>query len=116
MKFCTEDELSNSACQIPSDLGHIWIMWGWEEDTAEALEAAWADSSWELVVDGHQVDLPAFGQYWADEEYPTSRSWNVALRHPTKGEHSVKWIYDIAGEHIEESWTFTVTDELSVNE
>ena len=39
MKFCEEEELSSGACQIPSDLGHVWIMNGWEEDTTEALEA-----------------------------------------------------------------------------
>ena len=116
MKFCEEEELSSGACQIPSDLGHVYIMNGWEEDTAEALEAAWADSSWELVVDGRKVNLPAFGQPWYDEEFPTSRVWNVALRHPTKGEHTVKWIYDIAGERIEEVWNFTVTDEISIDD
>jgi hypothetical protein len=115
-KFCEDEALSKGDCKLPADLGHVWILNGWEADTAEALEAAWAESSWELVVDGRQVDLPAFGQYWADDEDPTSRAWNVALRHPTKGEHIVKWTYDIAGEHTEDVWNFTVTDELSINE
>jgi hypothetical protein len=113
--LCEEEELASGTCQVPSDLGQIQILWGWEENTAEELEAAWADSNWELVVDGRQVNLPKFG-YWWDEEDPTSHVWAVALKHPTMGAHEVLWAYDIAGEHHEEVWNFTVTDEISFNE
>ena len=51
-----------------------------------------------------------------DEEDPTSRVWNIALQHPTKGELAVQWTYDIAGEHIEDVWNFIVTDEISFND
>ncbi len=114
--FCAEEELASGNCQIPADLGQLGINHGWEEDTAAALEAAWADSSWELVVDGRQVNLDAFGAPFWDEDSPTVRYWSVALQHPTPGEHSVQWTFDIAGEHNEDTWTFTVTDAISINE
>ena len=50
------------------------------------------------------------------EEDPTSRVWNVALQHPTKGEHAVQWTYGIASEHIEDAWNLIVTDEISFND
>lgn len=114
--YCEKEALSSGTCQVPADLGQLNIMNGWEEETAEALEAVWADSSWNLIVDGNRVNLDAFGAPFWDEEAPAMRYWSVALQHPTAGEHIVEWTYDIAGEHIEESWTFTVTDELSINE
>ncbi len=114
--FCEEDELLSGDCLIPGDIGHLWITNGWEEETAEALEAVWKDENWQLVVDGRTVDLPAFGYVWYDDEYPTSHVWNVALRSPTEGEHRVVWTHDMAGEQGEERWLFTVTDELSFNE
>lgn len=114
--YCKEDALSSDACQVPANLGQLNIMNGWEEETAEALDAVWDNSSWHLVVDGRQVSLDAFGAPFWDEEYPAARYWSVALQHPTPGEHTVQWTYDIAGEHFEDVWTFTVTDEISINE
>jgi hypothetical protein len=34
---------------------------GWVEDTAENVEAKWEESTWEMTIDGQNVDLPKFG-------------------------------------------------------
>jgi hypothetical protein len=111
-EFCAEEELLSGDCQVPSDIGHIAITNGWEEDTGAALEATWSDSTWELEIDGRKVDLPAFGIPFWDSDEPTLRVWNVALRSPAPGEHTVHWSYDIAGQCIEETWIFTVDEGL----
>lgn len=79
---------------------------------AEVLEATWADSSWELEVDGRAADLAAFGIPFWDADEPTLRVWNVALRSPTPGEHTVRWAYNIADQRVDETWVFTVDESL----
>lgn len=113
--FCEEEELASGTCQIPSDVGNLDIIWGWESESEEELNAVWQDSNWALLIDGRQVNLPAFGYVWYDEEDPASHYWPIALQHPTLGKHTVVWTYKIGDEPHEENWTFTITDDLSVS-
>jgi len=109
-RLCTEVALRSGTCKIPAGLGHLWIANGAEEETAEELAGTWSDSDWSLVVDGQPVDLPAFGFLWYDDEQPASYYWDVALQHPTAGQHKVVWTHLVAGRIEEEVWKFTLAD------
>lgn len=113
--FCEEEELVAGTCRVPADIGNLAIVWGWEADSEEELKSLWQDANWALAVDGRQVNLPAFGYLWYDEEDPASHYWRIALQHPTIGKHVVVWTYKIGDEPHEKNWNFTVTDEISVN-
>ncbi len=85
--------------------------------------------TWELYLDGQQVDLDAFGTYDADmpqtglpgrdpgEEVITKlRSWDVVLVNPTAGAHTLRSVLTLSqalddGFHVTEAGTY----ELVVN-
>jgi hypothetical protein len=62
----------------------------------------WSDLKWELYLDGHRIDLNAFGTYSfvhpdlalnpapiSQEVFRSVRVWNVILENPTAGPHVV---------------------------
>ncbi len=85
--------------------------------------------TWELYLDGQQVDLNAFGTYDADlpqtglpghdanEEVITKlRSWDVVVGNPTAGAHTLRSVLHLSqqvndGFHVTEAGTY----ELVVN-
>jgi hypothetical protein len=62
----------------------------------------WEDLVWEMSVDGHPIDLEAFGVYDfvhpdlapspspVREVFKMDRLWNVVLVNPTPGMHTVQ--------------------------
>lgn len=120
--------VTTTACNVPVvpelATGHGW----WAAD--EALrDASWEAMTWELYLDGQQVDLNAFGTFDADlpqtglpghdanEEVITKlRSWDVVLEQPTPGAHTLRSVLHLAqtvddGFHVTEASTY----ELVVN-
>ena len=89
-EVCNSDQFDTGTCVIPASVKNLWISPGWAEDTQELIEAAWKDSQWEVSLDGHQIDLPAFGTFDFDKEDKKARTWNVCLSNLSPGKHDMK--------------------------
>ena len=114
--FCSREELGIGDCMVPK-IGHIGITQGWEEETMEELEKAWSSSSWELVVDGRNVDVNAFLSDTMELEDRVVRYWSIALQSPTPGKHTVRWaITGVPEEDFDETWVFTVADNAGFDQ
>jgi hypothetical protein len=118
-KLCTDDELYNGTCEIPTGVTDLWISAGWAEETKEELEVAWKDSTWEMTFDGHKVDLSAFGTYDVEINHPffgplQARVWNFCVSNIAPGKHNARYDFNLVnaferGNHAED-WTFTVLE------
>jgi hypothetical protein len=120
--------VTTTECNVPAlpelAVGHGW----WTAD--EALrDSCWEAMTWELYLDGRQVDLNAFGTFDADlpqtglpghdpnEEVITKlRSWDVVPVNPTAGAHTLRSVLHLSqqvddGFHVVEAGTY----ELVVN-
>jgi hypothetical protein len=120
--------VTTTECNVPAlpelAVGHGW----WTAD--EALrDSCWEAMTWELYLDGRQVDLNAFGTFDADlpqtglpghdpnEEVITKlRSWDVVVENPTAGAHTLRSVLHLSqqvddGFHVTEAGTY----ELVVN-
>ena len=97
----------------------------------EALrDAMWSAQSWELFLDGHQVDLAAFGSEEADlplapgmfgydpnqQVVAKLRSWDVVLVNPSPGAHTLRSVVTFSQDTDDGFHTMTAgTYELVVN-
>jgi hypothetical protein len=96
-------------CTVPQ-VPEIFIGMGIHASTVEELDSSWPTMVWELYLDGHPVDLSAFGTIdvdWGDK----FRFLNVVLESPTPGLHRSRWIIrdaDGEGEPTDVTWMFTV--------
>ena len=120
--------VTTTECNVPAlpelAVGHGW----WTAD--EALrDSCWEAMTWELYLDGRQVELNAFGNFDADlpqtglpgrdadEEVITKlRSWDVVVENPTAGAHTLRSVLHLSqqvddGFHVTEAGTY----ELVVN-
>ncbi len=93
-------------CEVPV-MPYYFIGYGIFADTTSELDTLWSTIAWELIVDGHPVDLAAFGTIDLDwgKQY---RVLNVVLANPTPGEHTIRYIYNEFAEPTDATWTFTV--------
>ena len=91
-------------CSLPP-LPELEVGHGWFSIDEATCDANWQAMSWELYLDGEQIDLQAFGNYdddlpmkglpghSPDEEVITKlRTWNVILAGLQPGEHSLRSI------------------------
>jgi hypothetical protein len=86
------------SCHVP-DVHRLFIGLGTFEPTRRNLERDWRQTRWDLWVDGHRVDLPAFGT--SDRTlyaFPPAggkdvilREWDVILANPTPGKHELHY-------------------------
>jgi hypothetical protein len=62
-------------------------------------DALWAARTWELYIDGHAVDLPAFNiaDFDAQEEGKTFqyRLWRIRLREIPVGQHTLQYVMHV---------------------
>jgi poly(3-hydroxybutyrate) depolymerase len=99
-------------CQVPR-LTYLVIGYGEYAGTQEELDASWQSKSWELYVDGKQVDLSAFGTFDVDLGEKV-RAWKVTLENLSPGVHNLRYIIrslDGESEPDDVTWKFTVADE-----
>jgi hypothetical protein len=104
------------SCGIPR-VSRLFVGYGDFEPTRKAIDSDSKQSKWDLWVDGHRVDLPAFGT--SDRTlfaFPAAggkevilREWRVILVDVTPGEHTVRY----RNRHMsrgttDATWTFTV--------
>jgi len=103
-------------CDVP-ELPHLSIGFGERASTQEGLEAAWQSKTWELYVDGHPIDLSAFGTIDLDVGEKV-RIWNVGLENLTPGLHRVRYIsreVDGASEPTDITWEFTIWEQVAAS-
>jgi hypothetical protein len=96
-------------CEVPAAI-ELFIGYGASAATAAALDAQWAKTSWEMILDDHVVDLAAFGtiDLQADGSAPVRRLWNVVATHPPPGSHALRYVSTTDGESTAVTWIFTV--------
>jgi hypothetical protein len=103
-------------CTVPR-VRRVFVGYGDFFATKKALDKAWKETKWNLWVDGHAVDLRAFGT--ADRilhAFPPAgykdvilREWLVTLVGATPGKHTVRYRSANAGSGVhDDTWTFTV--------
>ncbi len=93
-------------CDVPSML-ELFIGYGDSAPAADALDAKWSKTTWQLILDDRQVDLSRFGT--ADVNGPARmRLWNVVLTHPSPGEHVLRYVRTFEGKSTAVTWRFTV--------
>lgn len=120
--------VTTTECTVPP-LPAVTIGHG-QFSADEALrDANWAVMSWELYLDGQQVDLGAFGTY--DDDLPQTglpghaageevitklRSYDVVLVNPTLGAHTLRSVM-VASQEIDDGFHTMAagTYELVVN-
>ena len=120
--------VTTTECNVPP-LPELAIGHGWFSADEALRDSCWQAMTWELYLDGQQVDLNAFGTYDADlpqkglpghdpnEEVITKlRSWDVVLGNPTAGAHTLRSVLHLSqqvddGFHVTEAGTY----ELVVN-
>jgi hypothetical protein len=120
--------VTTTECNVPP-LPELTVGHGWFSADEALRDSCWQAMTWELYLDGRQVDLNAFGSYDADlpqtglpghgpnEEVITKlRSWDVVLGNPTAGAHTLRSVLHVSqqvddGFHVTEAGTY----ELVVN-
>jgi hypothetical protein len=120
--------VTTTECNVPP-LPELAIGHGWFSADEALRDSCWQAMTWELYLDGRQVDLNAFGTYDADmpqtglpghdpnEEVITKlRTWDVVLGNPTAGAHTLRSVLHLSqqvddGFHVTEAGTY----ELVVN-
>jgi hypothetical protein len=86
------------SCHVP-DVHRLFIGYGDFDPTRRSLERDWRQTRWDLWLDGHRVDLPAFG---TDDRtlyaFPSAggkdvilREWDVILANATPGKHALHY-------------------------
>jgi hypothetical protein len=133
--FCSPAFLSmgvtTTECSVPPLL-EVAIGHGWFSADEALRDSSWAAMSWELYLDGQQVDLAAFGTYdddlpqtglpghAADEEVITKlRSWDVVLVNPTAGAHVLRSVLTVSqdiddGFHVTSAGTYDLVVNFTV--
>jgi len=99
-------------CEVP-EMKNLQIGYGIFAETKEELDALWATFTWELFLDGHPVDLSAFGTFDQDDvlDGPVKlREWNVVLDQVTPGIHTLRYVSAESGESFDVTWIFTVVE------
>lgn len=81
-------------CSIP-EVDELFIgdgICGVDEDQREAL---WQARTWEMYIDGHEVDLPSFNIADYTSEELSCRVWRIRLREIPEGEHTLRYIMHV---------------------
>ncbi len=101
-----------SECAVPP-VPNLGIGWGNLADSADQQESEWQAQTWELILDGYSVNLPAFGTVDSNIPQGHLRLWNIMIEGLTSGEHTLQYIIHEKQPGNEDSvtdmtWIFTV--------
>ena len=103
--------VTTTECNVPA-LPELAIGHGFYAADEARRDAGWQAMSWELYVDGQQVDLDAFGTEEGDlplapgqpgydpnrEVIAKLRGWDVVLVNPTAGAHTLRSVLNVSQE------------------
>jgi len=90
----------NVDCKIPR-YPRIQVDFGWEAKDVATLDVNWNAMTWELYIDGYQVNLDKFGQ-WSEipsrAVYQNGRGWIIDMVDVPPGQHTLRllWKSEIA--------------------
>jgi hypothetical protein len=105
-------------CAVPRL--RLMIGYGPLADSQEALEQLWRAQRWRLYLDGHEVDLAAFGTLPDGRDYDLYfhrdmwlRQWAVTVN-PTPGLHTVRYVSETSPVGDEPGGTTDITWTLNV--
>jgi predicted esterase len=102
-------------CNIPL-VSYIFIGYGDLANSLEEMDSAWSSEKWQLYIDGHAVDLPAFGVLDDEWEGFKRRLWAIAINNLTPVEHRLRYVIgkvDNSVEPYDITWIFTVGETSS---
>ncbi|NIO68115.1 MAG: hypothetical protein GTN71_03420 [Anaerolineae bacterium] len=123
--------VTTTECNVPP-LPELAIGHGWFSADEALRNSNWQAMTWELYLDGRQVELNAFGTYDADmpqtglpghdpnEEVITKlRSWDVVVGNPTAGAHTLRSVLHLSqqvddGFHVTEAGTYDLVVNFTV--
>jgi hypothetical protein len=96
-------------CIVPW-VDELFIGYGIRAQDAAMRDALWAARTWELHIDGHEVDLPAFNiaDFDSDMEgvHSEYRLWRIRLRKIPAGLHSLRYVMhvnqEVAGDPLQQ--------------
>src|SRR5690349_942217 len=85
-------------CTVPW-VDELFIGYGIRGLDKEQRNALWDARTWELYIDGHAVDLPAFNiadfyQFQEGTRYEF-RLWRIRLREIPEGEHTLHYVMQV---------------------
>ena len=92
-------------CEVPS-VSSLDISIGWFAKESK-LVPNWDAMTWELYIDGYQIDLESFEwfeyDFLAKGENNKQRAWIITLKNLSPGEHTLRqlWTSDIA---VDDGW------------
>lgn len=61
-------------------------------------DAIWQARTWEMYIDGNEVDLPAFNIADGPSDGLYCRNWRIRLRDIPQGEHTIRYIMHVNAE------------------
>jgi hypothetical protein len=90
--------IQKTECTVPQ-VDELFIGYGVRGVDKGQRDALWAARTWELYIDGHAVDLPAFNiaDFDAQEEGKTFqyRLWRIRLREIPVGQHTLQYVMHV---------------------
>jgi len=102
-------------CNVPQK-PHIFIGYGEMASSIEELDSLWSTETWQLYLDDHAVDLPAFGHFDSEYDEYKVRKWKVAIENLTRGEHKLRYVIGGVDNSVvphDVTWVFTVGETAS---
>jgi hypothetical protein len=111
--------IRTTECTVPK-VNELFIGGGLQAPDKDLREALWEARTWELFIDGYEVDLPAFNvvDFYeeADGKRIEYRLWRIRLRNIPDGLHTLRYVMhvnrQVENDPLEQS---PGTYELTVN-
>jgi len=90
--------IQTTDCTVPWE-DELFIGYGVRGMDKSQRDALWETKTWELTIDGHAVDLPAFNiaDFDAEEDGTTYeyRIWRIRLREIPEGLHTLHYVMHV---------------------
>ena len=90
--------IQETECTVPK-VDELFIGYGIRGVDEDQRDSLWEARSWELYIDDHPVDLPAFNiaDFDAEQEGKTYyyRLWRIRLRKIPDGVHTLRYIMNV---------------------
>ena len=90
--------VQRTSCTVPW-MDELFIGYGVRGVDEAQRDSLWEARTWELYIDGHTVDLPAFNITDYDDEMDgtkyTLREWRIRLRKIPPGEHTLHYVMHV---------------------
>jgi len=90
--------IQTTECTVPW-VDELFIGYGIRAVDKRQRDALWEARTWELYIDGHAVDLPAFNvtDFEAEQEGKTHqfRLWRIRLRKIPEGLHTLHYVLHV---------------------